>query len=133
MLLLSKAGVDLSYKSFFWEFLIYTHISGLKFYISPRYTFAIISLYLLYHLLVIILLSKYGFCGTQLWWLGGRAYDQIQVGRHSCLGGFESRLGMLYPSSSSRKAMLQIPNCKTPGPLRRVYGAIPEEGWIRKK
>ena len=35
---------------------------------------------------------------TQPWWLGGRAYDQIQVGCHSCLGGFESRLGMLYQS-----------------------------------
>ena len=31
---------------------------------------------------------------TQPWWLGGRAYDQIQVGCHSCLGGFESRLGI---------------------------------------
>ena len=32
---------------------------------------------------------------TQPWWLGGRAYDQIQVGHHSCLGGFESRLGII--------------------------------------
>ena len=32
---------------------------------------------------------------TQPWWLGGRAYDQIQVGCHSCLGGFESRLRII--------------------------------------
>ena len=63
-------------------------------------------------------------CCTQPWWLGGRAYNQIQVGCHSCLGGFESRLGMLYRSSSSRKVMLQIPNCKTPGPLRRLSNRL---------
>ena len=33
---------------------------------------------------------------TQPWWLGGRAYNQIQVGRHLCLSWFESRLCMLF-------------------------------------